>query len=162
MAELKLGQFTVNMVDMIGKGGFGIVYGGKDTKTGKKIAVKMIRITTEQDGHDAMKEIKTFDRLTEHPNLIRLLDFHYMNRAFWMIMDFCDAGDLDNYVCKKNPDLAVTLKMMFQSACALAHMHESKPPMIHRDIKPANILLFKQSKYTKITCLRKCLFSGQN
>ena len=154
MGELKLGHFVVNLVKTIGQGSFGVVYGGKDTKTGKKVAVKMIRFKTEEDGHDALEEIKLFDRLTEHPNLIRLLDFHYMSRAFWMIMDFSEAGNLDEYVCAKNPDLAEKLTLMFQSACAIAHMHESKPPMIHRDIKPGNIFLFKQSKYITIKYLR--------
>ena len=147
MAELELDDYSVNLMDMIGHGGFGIVYGGKKITTGEKVAVKMIKIVTEEDGCDAMREIKLFDRLKEHPNLIRLLDFHYMNHAFWMIMDFCDGGDLDRYMYETNPDLAEQLRLMYQCASAIAHMHQSKPPMIHRDIKPANVLMFKKGKF---------------
>ena len=160
MAELELDNYSVNLVDMIGHGGFGIVYSGKEIKTGKKVAVKMIKVVTDEDGCDAMREIKLFDRLKEHPNLIRLLDFHYMNHAFWMIMDFCDGGDLDKYMYEANPDLTEQLRLMYQCASAIAHMHESKPPMIHRDIKPANVLMFKNGKIILGRWLRNVLLAG--
>ena len=145
MGTIKLGQYAVNLHDILGRGGFGIVYSGTDEKAGKKVAVKKIKIVKDEDGYMAMQEIKHFDRLPAHPNLIRLLDFHYKDRAFWMVMDFCDAGDLDVYVCENNPDLGEKLSLMFQCACAIAHMHSASPPVVHRDVKPANVLLFRES-----------------
>ena len=145
---LKLGAYTVNLRDTLGSGSFGVVYSGRQTKTGKKVAVKRIKIEKDEDGSTAMQEIKLFDRLPKHLNLISLLDFHYNDRAFWMVMEFCEEGDLNDYVTKRNPGLDDKFRLMFECACALAHMHSSSPAVVHRDIKPANVLMFKQSTYT--------------
>ena len=75
-----------------------------------------------RDGSTAMQEIKLFDRLPKHTNLISLLDFHYNDRAFWMVMEFCEEGDLNDYVTKRNPALVDKLRLMFECACALAHI----------------------------------------
>jgi len=147
MGELKLGRVVVNLADIIGQGSFGIVFSGRDDKTGKKVAIKKISIKNDDDICIAVEEIRNFDRLPVHPNLIRLLDFHYSDHAFWMVMDFCDKGDLDQYVCENIPTMNTKLQIMFQIACAIAHMHGASPPMIHRDIKPGNILLFRESTY---------------
>ena len=146
MATLPLGNFSVDLLDMLGQGGFGVVYSGKNTRTSKKVAIKKIQFETEDDGYASMQEIKHFERLPKHKNLIRLLDFFYKDRAFWMVMDFCDSGDLDKYMHVKPLELGEKIRLMFQCASAIAHMHGATPPMIHRDIKPANILLFKDSK----------------
>ena len=135
--------------NVLGVGGFGIVYSGIDETTAKKVAIKQVKITKDEDGYMAMQEIKNFDRLPGHPNLVQLLDFHYKDKSFWMVMDFSDVGDLDDYVCQKNPDFDEKLRLMFQCACAIAHMHSASPPVVHRDIKPANVLLFRESRYIK-------------
>ena len=151
MGICTLGRYTVNMDIMIGRGGFGVVYSGTDERKKEKVAVKQVKINKDEDGYMAMQEIKHFDRLPEHPNLIRLLDFHYKDRSFWMVMDFCVVGDLDVYVCENNPDIDEILRLMFQCACAIAHMHSASPPVVHRDIKPANVLLFRESTLSRIT-----------
>lgn len=147
MGDLKLGAYTANLADTLGSGSFGIVYSGKETRSGKKVAIKRIKIEKDEDGFTAMQEIKQFDRLPDHTNLIRLLDFHYKERAFWMVMDFCEEGDLNDYVIKKNPGLDDKLRLMFECACAIAHMHSATPPVVHRDIKPANVLMFRERMY---------------
>ena len=149
MATFKFGHYAVNTSVILGVGGFGIVYSGIDEATAKKVAIKQVKINKDKDGYMAMQEIKHFDRLPGHPNLVQLLDFHYKDKSFWMVMDFSDVGDLDFYVCQKNPNFDEKLRLMFQCACAIAHMHSASPPVVHRDIKPANVLLFRESRYIK-------------
>ena len=149
MDTFRLGHYVVDKENVLGVGGFGIVYSGIDETTAKKVAIKQVKINKDEDGYMAMQEIKHFNRLPGHPNLVQLLDFHYKDKSFWMVMDFSDVGDLDVYICQKNPDFDEKLRLMFHCACAIAHMHSASPPVGHRDIKPANVLLFRESRYIK-------------
>ena len=44
------------------------------------MAVKKIEIPDDETGAEAMKEIKNFQRLEAHPNIIYLYDFHYKDK----------------------------------------------------------------------------------
>lgn len=48
------------------------------------------------------KEIDILLKL-EHPNVIRLLDFKKTSNHYYLIFEYCEHGDLDNYI-RKNSD----------------------------------------------------------
>ena len=139
--KLELGSYEIDLANQLGSGTFGVVYPGKHKSTGDKVAVKKCEIKTDEHGSSAMVEIKNFQQLTGHPNIVHLLDFHYRDTSFWMIMEFCDEGDLDRYMSQTTPDIDAQLDIMRQCASALAFMHTRPQPVVHRDIKPANILM---------------------
>ena len=140
-AELKLGAYTVRLTDKLGQGTFGVVYSGRGTKSGEKVAVKQCEIQSDEKGSMAMVEIKNFQQLENHPNIVHLYDFHYRNNSFWMVMEFCDLGDLEQYMKKTRLDTAALLNIMYECADAIAYMHSRKNPVVHRDIKPNNIMM---------------------
>ena len=127
-------------------GTFGVVYSGKHITSGEKIAVKQCEIKNDQHGSMAMIEIKNFQQLENHPNIVRLYDFHYQKNSFWLVMEFCDAGDLVQYMKLTNPDVDAQINIMYQCASAIAFMHSRPSPVVHRDIKPANIMMKTEGK----------------
>ena len=133
--------YEICMADKLGRGGFGTVYKGKHCHSGNTVAVKQCIIPSDRDGFNAMKEVKNFQQLEQHPNVVHLFDFYYRDNAFWFVMEFCNAGDLTRYMRKTNLGIDEKLDIMYQCASAIAYMHTRKNPVIHRDIKPANILL---------------------
>lgn len=139
--DFPLKRFTINFAKAIGQGSFGTVYKGKDTRTRQTIAAKMIRAKKSKDISCVLTEIKNIQRIKSHPNIVQLFDFAYFNSAFWMIMEYCDLGDLAEYFKKYNPDMNTILEFSLMCAKAIAHMHGQDDPVIHRDIKPANILV---------------------
>lgn len=63
-----------------------------------------------------------------------------------LVYEYLENGSLDEYIYRQNgrPSLPwpVRFKIIFEIACGLAFLHNSKPePIVHRDLKPGNILL---------------------
>ncbi|XP_023931291.1 uncharacterized protein LOC106156501 [Lingula anatina] len=137
-----MGQYIINLMHKLGQGGFGVVYKGVDTKRDVEVAAKQIEIRRERGGADAMAEIKILQKVPEHVNIIRLYDFHFFRNSFWIIMEYCNCGDLRDYLKKYAPvALATKVDFMRQMAAAVHHMHTLPEPVAHRDLKPPNILL---------------------
>ncbi|KAJ7593340.1 other/NAK protein kinase [Mycena floridula] len=65
---------TVNIVKVLGEGGFSFVYLAQDEQSGRQFALKKIRCPTGSDGvKSAMREVEAYRRF-KHPNIIRILD----------------------------------------------------------------------------------------
>ena len=140
-AKLSLGSYDIDLTDKLGQGTFGVVYRGRHSKNKDVVAVKQCEVKTDEFGFMAMKEIKHFQQLEGHANIVRLLDFHYNKNSIWMVMDFCDAGDLTKYMKECDLNMAEKINIMYQCASAIAYMHTRKHQVVHRDIKPANIMM---------------------
>ena len=139
--KVKLGLYEVNMLDKIGQGSYGVVYRGKDKLDGSTVAAKQCDIANDKTGADTMTEIKHFRSVQNHPHIVELYDCHNKEKTIWMIMEYCDAGDLEQYYKKQIPDIAQQLNIMYQSASAVSYMHCQVNTLIHRDLKPGNILM---------------------
>ena len=98
--EMVLGKHLVNLTEELGSGSFGIVYAGKHATSGKKVAVKKLTIVDEEAGRLALEEIKKYERLPKHPNLVEMIDYHYQRNAFWLVLEYCTDGTLEQFVCR--------------------------------------------------------------
>ena len=96
--KLKIGKYDVFKSVVKGEGGFGCVYEGIKRETKEKVAVKQCRITTDSKGSLALGEIKNFQHIPPHKHIVKMYDFDYLDRSFWIIMELCDIGDLDYYM----------------------------------------------------------------
>jgi len=96
-----LGKHLVNLTEELGSGSFGIVYAGKHATSGKKVAVKKLTIVDEEAGRLALEEIKKYERLPKHPNLVEMIDYHYQRNAFWLVLEYCTDGTLEQFVCRQ-------------------------------------------------------------
>ena len=139
--SFKLSDYKISMLDKLGQGTFGVVYRGSHITKGFEVAAKQCELKTEKHGPVAMTEIKHFQYLQKHPHIVKLHDFDYKINSFWIIMEFCDVGDLEWYYYEKTPDINETKDIMFQCASAVHFMHSRTKPAVHRDIKPQNILM---------------------
>ncbi|XP_023981491.1 serine/threonine-protein kinase PDIK1L isoform X1 [Physeter macrocephalus] len=57
----------------------------------------------------------------------------------WFVMDFCDGGDMNEYLLSRKPNRKTNTSFMLQLSSALAFLHKNQ--IIHRDLKPDNILI---------------------
>ena len=87
--------------DPIGKGKFGTIKLGVHIKTGKKVAVKIMKKKqmTLQDIELQKREIEIL-KICQHPSIIRLLDIFENQDYIYIVMEYWKGGDLFNYLGK--------------------------------------------------------------
>ena len=147
-----VGNYTVTTRPFIGSGTFGRVCKAKHNETNAKAAVKEIAITVNNKKNGCMyemanREFQVLQKLKSHKNIVQILDFVLEEDSCWIFMEFCNLGDLKVYLENHSRiNFKSKLKIMDQTASALAFMHRQKPAIIHRDLKLENILMTKQRR----------------
>lgn len=72
------------------------------------------------------------EREEEQPGPLRCL-------ALWLVMEYCDGGDLNQYLLSRPPDTQRNHSVIRQLSSAVAFLHSLG--ITHRDLKPANVLV---------------------
>ncbi|XP_024941837.1 serine/threonine-protein kinase unc-51 [Cephus cinctus] len=83
-----------------------------------------------------------FQELTElhHENVVALLDCKESNHNVFLVMEYCNGGDLADYLGAKGTLSEDTIRVFLkQLAGAMKALHAKG--VVHRDLKPQNILL---------------------
>ncbi|CAF88341.1 unnamed protein product, partial [Tetraodon nigroviridis] len=73
----------------------------------------------------------------------RMLGYPEKPCYLWFVMEFCEAGDLNQYILSRRPDSQTNRSFMRQMTSALAFLHNNS--IVHRDLKPDNILITQKS-----------------
>ena len=109
----------------------------------EKIAVKEIHISNSEQKNQYMldmvkREFQIVQRLKYH--VVQVIDCIIEPYTCWIFMEFCKLGDLSEYLeNNKAIDLMSKVKIIHQSASAVAFMHRQDPSIIHRDLKLQNM-----------------------
>ncbi|CAH0489136.1 unnamed protein product [Peronospora effusa] len=125
----------------IGEGTYGVVYKSLDLKTKKVVALKRIRLETEDDGipSTALREISVLREL-EHPNIVRLLDCLQEDGKLFLVFEFMDKDlkrHMEHKIGKLEPSQIKSF--LYQLLKGLAFSHSRG--IMHRDLKPQNLLV---------------------
>ncbi|RIB25806.1 kinase-like domain-containing protein [Gigaspora rosea] len=133
-------------VEVIGKGGFGIVYSANFD--GKKVALKSLKCdeVNQEASKEFIKELKQFHAINFHPNINQ---FYGITRdpenKFMMVLQFANGGNLRQYLKNKWNDntyeisLNEIIQISKQITNGLGHLHKNN--IIHCDLHPKNILI---------------------
>ncbi|XP_014810296.1 PREDICTED: serine/threonine-protein kinase 35 [Calidris pugnax] len=73
----------------------------------------------------------------------RILGYAEEPCYLWFVMEFCEGGDLNQYILSRRPDPATNKSFMLQLTSAIAFLHKNH--IVHRDLKPDNILITEKS-----------------
>ncbi|XP_042030698.1 mitogen-activated protein kinase 15-like [Salvia splendens] len=132
------------ILEIIGKGSYGVVCAAIDTHTGGKVAIKKITDIFEHmsDAIRILREIKLL-RLLRHPDIVEIkrIILPPSRRDFKDIYVVFELMESDlHQVIKANDDLTHEHHRFFlyQMLRALKFMHTAN--VFHRDLKPKNIL----------------------
>jgi eukaryotic-like serine/threonine-protein kinase len=149
-----LGRYQIEKE--LGKGAMGVVYGGRDPKIGRVVAIKTLALGQEFEG-DALidararffREAETAGRL-QHPHIVTIFDAGEEHDLAYIAMEFLKGTDLTQ-VCHKEHllPIATVLSITARVADALDYAHAHN--VVHRDIKPANIMFDGASDAVKVT-----------
>ncbi|KAE8712284.1 hypothetical protein F3Y22_tig00110258pilonHSYRG00084 [Hibiscus syriacus] len=137
-----------NEANVLGRGGFGIVYKG-EMPDGTRIAVK--RMECEEKGTKGMKEFQAeIAVLTKvrHRHLVALLGYCINGNERLLVYEYMPQGTLSQHLFEwREKDYApLTWKQRVTIALDVArgveYLHSlAQQSFIHRDLKPSNILL---------------------
>ncbi|KAA8579035.1 hypothetical protein FQN60_010635 [Etheostoma spectabile] len=85
-------------IEKIGEGTYGVVYKGRHKNTGQVVAMKKIRLESEEEGvpSTAVREVSLLQEL-KHPNVVRLLDVLMQESRLYLIFEFLSM-DLKKYL----------------------------------------------------------------
>ncbi|XP_004488688.1 mitogen-activated protein kinase 19 [Cicer arietinum] len=132
------------ILEVIGKGSYGVVCAAIDTHTGGKVAIKKIHDVFEHisDAIRILREVKLL-RLLRHPDIVEIkrIMLPPSKREFKDIYVVFELMESDlHQVIKANDDLTREHQQFFlyQMLRALKFMHTAN--VYHRDLKPKNIL----------------------
>ena len=133
--------------ELLGRGAFSEVWKVKDIQTGVTLALKIYNPTTDidEDGKDMLTHEFALMVNANHKNLLRPLFFAVSGDRPYLILPFCERGNIGKMVGKMDEEEA--WKLLRDASSALAYLHAMNPPVLHQDIKPANILLNDNGDY---------------
>ncbi|XP_051964727.1 serine/threonine-protein kinase ULK1-like [Xyrauchen texanus] len=136
-----VGKFEFNRKDLIGHGAFAVVFRGRHTqKHDFEVAVKCINKKNLAKSQSILgKEIKILKEL-KHDNIVSLLDFQEISGCVYLVMEYCNGGDLAEYLLSKGSLSEDTIRVLLHQIAGAMSVLRSKG-IIHRDLKPQNILL---------------------
>ena len=104
---------------------------------------------TAQDVDLVKQEIEIL-KMSQHPNLIRMLDVFENTEHIYIVMEILDGGDLFSYLEKRKFRIAEqkAAKIIHSLAAGLYYLHSYG--IVHRDIKPENVLMVSKSEDTDV------------
>ncbi|MBM2842068.1 MAG: Protein kinase protein, partial [Bacteroidetes bacterium] len=132
------------ILDVVGKGGMGVVYRAKDVSLDRDVALKMMDPALARD-EDFLKRFKSEAKALaklQNPNIVSIFALRETEIGFCLVMEFVEGNTLADRI-RDGGALSVekVLPIFKQILIALDHAH--KIGVIHRDIKPSNIMLTK-------------------
>jgi tRNA A-37 threonylcarbamoyl transferase component Bud32 len=146
--ELLLARVRVAVADRydglreIGRGGMAVVYGARDRKLNRDIALKVLppELAFRVDVRERfVREAQTAARLN-HPSIVPIYAVDEADGLVYFAMPLVQGESLAARLGReRKPPLRFVRHVLAQVADALAYAHRSG--VVHRDIKPDNILL---------------------
>ena len=132
---------------LLGQGAFSEVWKVKDSQTGVALALKIYNpsMGMDEDGIEMLTHEFALMVNASHKNLLRPLFYASCDNHPYLILPFCQRGNIGNMVGNMSEEEA--WKLIRDASSALAYLHAMNPPILHQDIKPANILLSDNGDY---------------
>jgi len=130
------------IVELLGRGGMGIVYKVEHTRIGKLLAMKLLagELSRNQEVVRRFKtEALTASKLSS-PNTVQVFDYGASEGLTYLVMELVTGDDLGK-VLKLDGRLPATRvgRIVIQVASSLAEAHQQG--IVHRDVKPENVML---------------------
>jgi serine/threonine protein kinase len=129
----------------LGRGGFGVVWHGKDRELDIDVALKFLadHIAASPDSVDDLKRETRYSLRLTHPHIVRIYNFIQEGSLVGISMEYVSGGTLPQLRASRHQrslpvrDIA---PLIAQLCDALEYAH-TKPRIVHRDLKPGNLML---------------------
>jgi CRP-like cAMP-binding protein len=144
-AERTIGPYLAT--DIIGRGGYSIVYKGVVTGGNRPVAIKMLRhhLALHSDFIESFRKEARIISSLHHENILRVYDTLERFRTVFIIMEYVEGRSLRDLLAQQGhlpPEAAVGY---LRQACA-AMVHADCKGLVHRDINPGNMMVLSDGR----------------
>ncbi|XP_055696686.1 cyclin-G-associated kinase [Lutzomyia longipalpis] len=145
---VEVGALKLRIKRVIAEGGFAFVYVAQDIHSNVEYALKKLIGADKAACNTIINEINIHKQLSGHPNIVTFVAASFIDRTqsaqgnaeYLLVTELCKGGSLvDCLQCALDPP--TVLRVFYQAARAVKHLHSQHPPITHRDIKIENFLI---------------------
>jgi len=140
----KLPQFEI--LEMLGRGGMGVVYKARQRNLDRIVALKILPPLDALSPDFVARfsrEARSLAKLN-HPNIVNVYDFGEAGGLYYIVMEYVDGANLRQVLQTRRLAPAEALAIVPKICDALEYAHEEG--LVHRDIKPENLLIDKKGR----------------
>jgi eukaryotic-like serine/threonine-protein kinase len=138
------------VVDMLGRGGMGVVYRGIHSTRPLNVAIKILRRRFVDRGYIRFKQEEELLRRLQHPGIVRFLyggevvmrrnpSRPVEDRRPYIVMEYIQGQSLVKYANTRSLDVLQRIALLAQICEAVEYAHHRG--VVHCDLKPDNILV---------------------
>jgi serine/threonine protein kinase len=145
-AELAARLPNLEVTEILGRGGMGVVYKGRQPFLDRPVAIKLIRPDFGSDPaaqERFLLEARALAKLT-HPYIVSVFDCGKVGDLSYLVMEYVPGNTLRSLMKRKAVSYRDVLDFQPQIGEALQHAHENG--VVHRDVKPENILVDSRNR----------------
>ena len=140
----RLPQFEI--LELLGRGGMGVVYKARQLNLDRIVALKILPpadALTPDFVERFRREARSLAKLS-HPNIVSVYEIGESGGLYYFVMEFVDGANLRAMIRagKMKPEEALAVVPKICDALQFAH----EEGVVHRDIKPENILIDKRGR----------------
>jgi serine/threonine protein kinase len=135
----RIGHYQI--MALLGSGGMGDVYLAKDTRLGRRVALKLLPeyLTDDESRVRRFKQEARAASALNHPNILTIYEIEQADGRYFIATEFVEGATLRQRMKSGRLNAGEALGIAVQIAGALAKAHQIG--IVHRDIKPENIML---------------------
>jgi serine/threonine protein kinase len=140
-AELAARIGNLEVLELLGHGGMGVVYKGRQPLLDRTVAIKVLRPDFQNDEtfHERFLHEARMLAMLRHPYIVTVFDVGRTEEFYYLVMEYVEGPSLRRLLNDGLVSQRDVLDFVPQIAEALQHAHEAG--VVHRDIKPENVLI---------------------
>ena len=148
------------IIKSLKSGGYAEVILAKNILNDEKVSIKKTDLKNFQteELYNISREAVIINSLI-HKNIVKILNTFTYDDSLYMVMEYCEGGELSSLIDSPEPIEENYFKKIFQQIHSAVRFMHSKN-IVHRDLKPNNIL-FKDKERTEI-CIIDFGISGNS
>ena len=132
----------------LGSGSMGVVYAARDTRLGRRVAIKLLRAAPDSPlfrelCQRLLREARAMASVS-HPNLVAIHDIGTFEDRDYIVMDYVDGCTLRDWVAREERSWTERFDVLVAAGRGLAEAHAAG--VVHRDFKPDNVLVTRRGR----------------
>lgn len=138
----QIDNYILNIDHVLGKGASGSIVLSYDTLNHRFLAIKIISLTeiTDSKEFEYRKSEIVNMQIANHPNIVRLIDVRRSKSNIYLVMEYCEGGNLESYINERGGRLSEKEALRILKKIVKGYQYLHSLNIVHRDLKLANIL----------------------